>query len=106
MVAALAAFAAASINAQTSGGTMAMSKPAISVPAEFTDGEVRKIDKPNGTVVLKHGEIKNLGMPPMAMMFHVKDPAMLNKLKEGDKVRFKAVYESGKDVLVEVQPRN
>ena len=57
---------------------------------EMTDGEVRKIDKDNKKITLKHGEIKNLGMPGMTMVFQVKDPSFLDKVKPGDKVRFTA----------------
>ena len=35
-------------------------------------------------------EIKNLDMPPMSMVFEVKDPALLNKVKVGDKIVFTA----------------
>jgi Cu(I)/Ag(I) efflux system protein CusF len=56
--------------------------------AQPTDGEVRRIDKAQSKVTLKHGEIKNLEMPPMTMVFRVKDPAMLDALAVGDKVRF------------------
>lgn len=82
----------------------AAASAAGSMAVEPTDGEVRKIDKANRKITLKHGEIRNLGMPPMAMVFEVKDRALLDKLKEGDKVRFKAVYESGKYVVTEIQP--
>jgi Cu(I)/Ag(I) efflux system protein CusF len=37
-----------------------------------TDAEVRKVDKDAGKITLKHGEIKNLDMPPMSMVFQVK----------------------------------
>ena len=56
----------------------------------MTDGEVRKVDKDNKKITLKHGEIKNLGMPGMTMVFQVKDPSFLDKVKPGDKVRFAA----------------
>jgi Cu/Ag efflux protein CusF len=56
----------------------------------MTDGEVRKIDKEAGKITLKHGELKNLGMPAMTMVFQVKDAALLDKVKAGDKVRFTA----------------
>ena len=46
-------------------------------------------------ITLKHGEIKNLGMPGMTMVFQVKDPAMLDKVKTGDKVRFTAEKMNG-----------
>ncbi len=58
--------------------------------ATMTEGEVRKVDKDQGKVTLKHGEIKNLGMPGMTMIFRAQDKAMLDSLKEGDKVRFAA----------------
>jgi Cu(I)/Ag(I) efflux system protein CusF len=58
--------------------------------AAQTEGEVRKVDKAAGKITLKHGEIKNLDMPPMTMVFTAKDPALLDKVKAGDKVRFHA----------------
>ncbi len=57
---------------------------------EFAVGEVRKLDKSSGKVTLKHGEIKSLDMPPMTMVFRARDAALLDKIKVGDKVRFKA----------------
>ena len=67
-------------------------KPAVTAQAgsAMTDAEVRKVDKEQGKITLKHGEIKNLEMPPMTMVFRVKEPAMLDKVKEGDKVGFTA----------------
>ena len=61
--------------------------PAASVN---TDGEVRKIDKEQGKVTLKHGPIANLDMPGMTMIFKVADAKLLETIKEGDKVRFAA----------------
>ena len=70
----------------------------------MTDGEVRKIDKENKKITLKHGEIKNLDMPGMTMVFQVKDPAMLDTVKAGDKVMFKAEKSGGAIVVTEIQP--
>lgn len=53
-------------------------------------GEVVKVDKPAGKVTLKHGPIKNLDMDAMTMVFRVADPAMLDKVKAGDKIEFEA----------------
>ncbi len=53
-------------------------------------GEVVKIDKSAGKITLKHGPIKNLDMDSMTMVFRVADPAMLDKVKAGDKVEFDA----------------
>ena len=71
---------------------------------ELSDGEVRKIDKETGKITLKHGEIKNLDMPSMTMVFQVKDKALLDKVQPGDKVRFKAETENGNLVVTEIQP--
>jgi Cu/Ag efflux protein CusF len=67
--------------------------------AEAADGEVRRIDKARGTVLLKHGEIKNIGMGAMTMSFKLKDPSMADQLKEGDKVKF-TVEQKGEDLIV------
>jgi Cu(I)/Ag(I) efflux system protein CusF len=67
------------------------------------DAEVRKVDKENQKITLKHGEIKNLEMPAMTMVFAVKDPAMLDNVKAGDKVQFRAVNENGKLTVTEIQ---
>lgn len=56
----------------------------------MTEGEIKKIDKDAGKLTIKHGELKNLGMPGMTMAFKVKDAAMLDKVKPGAKVRFVA----------------
>ncbi len=54
----------------------------------MSDGEIKKVDKEAGKLTIKHGELKNVGMAAMTMAFKVKDSAMLDKVKEGDKVHF------------------
>jgi Cu(I)/Ag(I) efflux system protein CusF len=71
--------------------------------SHLTSGEVRKVDKENKKITLKHGEIKNLGMPGMTMVFQVKDPALLDKVKPGDKVRFAADKAEGGFVVTELE---
>jgi len=63
---------------------------AAAAATPIADGEVRKIDKEQGKVTLKHGPIANLDMPGMTMVFKVSDLKMLDALKQGDKVRFAA----------------
>jgi len=58
--------------------------------AALNDGEVRKIDRAAGKVTIKHGPMPKLDMPAMTMAYRVKDKAMLDKLKPGDKIRFEA----------------
>jgi Cu(I)/Ag(I) efflux system periplasmic protein CusF len=71
---------------------------AITLPAlaqQLADGEIRKVDKKAKTVTIKHGPIQAIDMPAMTMVFQVKDPAMLNKVKAGDKVKFQAEMLAG-----------
>jgi uncharacterized cupredoxin-like copper-binding protein/Cu/Ag efflux protein CusF len=56
----------------------------------MVDGEVRRVDKEAKKLTIKHGPMANLDMPAMTMVFQVKDPAMLDRMKAGDKVRFRA----------------
>jgi Cu(I)/Ag(I) efflux system protein CusF len=56
--------------------------------APAVDGEVRKVDKAQQKITLKHGEIKHMDMPPMTMVFRVQEARLLDSVAEGDKVRF------------------
>ncbi len=58
--------------------------------ADMAEGEVRKVDKDAKKITLKHGQIRSIDMPAMTMVFQVSDAALLDKVKAGDKVRFKA----------------
>ncbi len=74
-------------------------KPAATAAGELADGEVRRVDKSRGTVLLKHGEIKSVNMGAMTMSFRLKDPKMAEQLKEGDKIKF-AVEQKGDDLII------
>jgi Cu/Ag efflux protein CusF len=73
--------------------------PALALASALADGEIRKIDKAAGKVMIKHGEIKSVGMAPMTMMFVVKDRAVLDTLAVNDKVKFD-VKQEGSDYVV------
>ena len=83
-------------------GTTAVAQ--ASAGAEMVDGEVRKLDAENKKITVKHGEIKNLQMPGMTMVFQVQDPAMLNAVKVGDKIQFAAEKSGGAIVITQMQP--
>lgn len=63
---------------------------------------MRRVDKERGEVVLKHGDLPNLGMPAMTMAFNVSAPSTLEKLKAGDKVRFSAEIVNGKPTITHI----
>ena len=75
-----------------------------STSARMSDGEVRKIDKEAGKITIKHGPLANLDMPGMTMVFRVKDLAMLDRVKEGDKIRFVADRVDGSLTVIQMDP--
>lgn len=70
----------------------------------MSEGTVKKVDRATGKITIAHGPLKNLGMPGMTMAFQVKDPAMLEPVKEGDKVRFMADRVNGTFTVVALEP--
>ena len=72
--------------------------------ADLTDGEIRNVDKVAAKLTIRHGEIKNLDMPPMTMVFHVKDAKMLDRVKAGDKVRFAVEKLGGNYTVTAIEP--
>jgi Cu(I)/Ag(I) efflux system protein CusF len=43
-------------------------------------------------------------MPPMTMVFALKNPALLDNLKQGDKVNFDVTQQDGKLVVTDLLP--
>ncbi|QBM27697.1 copper-binding protein [Hydrogenophaga pseudoflava] len=74
-------------------------------PLPLVDAEVRKVDTAAGKITLKHGDIPNLDMPAMTMVFQVRNPATLPPLKVGDQVRFRAEKVNGAYVASDIEPR-
>jgi Cu/Ag efflux protein CusF len=70
----------------------------------WAEAEIRRVDAAAGKLSLKHGEIKNLDMPPMTMVFQLQDKALLGNLKAGDRVRFTADKVNGSYTVVNIQP--
>jgi uncharacterized cupredoxin-like copper-binding protein/Cu/Ag efflux protein CusF len=74
------------------------------------EGDVRRIDKAAGKITLRHGPLIGLkdadgrDMPGMTMVFRVKEPAVLDRLKVGDKVRFTVMRENGALVVPSIEP--
>ena len=70
----------------------------------LSDGEIRKIDRDAKKITIRHGTIANLNMPPMTMVFQVRDPALLDRAKTGDKVKFSAEQSAGAYVVTRIDP--
>ena len=72
-------------------------------PTSLTEGEVRKVDKEAKKLTIRHGPIANLDMPPMTMVFQVQDPAVLDTVKAGDKIRFQAEKSAGAYTVTKIE---
>jgi len=72
-------------------------------PGEMAEGEIRKVDKDAGKVTIKHGPIPSMDMPPMIMVYRVKDPALLGRVKAGDKVKFAAEKLGGAFTVTKIE---
>ncbi len=79
---------------------------AVAQATDMTDGEIRKIDTETKKLTIRHAAIKHLDMPAMTMVFQVKDPTLLDKVKAGDKVRFKVEKTDAALVVTDIQPVN
>lgn len=83
-------------------GTSAEAKPSNST--SLSSGEIKKIDKDVGKITLKHGPLVNLGMPAMTMVFKVQSPDLLNAVKVGDTVKFRAENIKGALTVTKIAP--
>lgn len=74
------------------------------VAAPLSQGEVRKVDLAAQKITLRHGPIQSVGMPPMTMVFSVREAVLLEGVKVGDKVRFQVEKQGNQYVVTELQP--
>jgi len=101
LAAALLAGIAPAIAADAPAKAEAKAKAPAAAP--LTAGEVMKVDREAKKLTIKHGPIENLKVPPMTMVFRVKDAAMLEGLEAGSQVRFRAEEADGGYVVTRLQ---
>jgi Cu(I)/Ag(I) efflux system periplasmic protein CusF len=78
--------------------------PALAETELFmAEGVVRKLDLENRKITIKHGEIKNLEMPGMTMVFRLQEKINIDNLKSGDKVLFHVEKLEGGYTITELQ---
>lgn len=104
LIAAMLGLTAAGAAAAADGHGMSHSASfATADAAAMSEGVVRKIDKTVGKITIAHGPLANLGMPGMTMAFGVGDPAFLEQVKAGDKIRFVAERRDGAFVVTTLE---
>ena len=77
----------------------ALSAVAFAQASHKASGTVSSVDRDRGKVTIKHGPVLSLNWPGMNMAFGVKDKALLDKVKPGQKIEFSFV-EQGRDYVV------
>ncbi len=70
--------------------------------AALIDGLVKKVDKAGGKLTISHDALPN-GMPAMTMAFKVKDATWLDKVKDGQKIRFASDNINGAMTVVRLE---
>lgn len=86
-------------------GIATIALPAFAQTA-MTEGQVRRIDVANAKITIRHGEIKNLDMPPMSMVFVAKPASLLNGIQVGDKILFRAAEEDSQYIVTQLRKAN
>jgi Cu(I)/Ag(I) efflux system protein CusF len=67
-------------------GQPAETKASASSTASTFAGQIRKMDKAARSVTLQHDAVPSLKIPKATTAYPVSDPAILDKVKTGDKV--------------------
>jgi Cu/Ag efflux protein CusF len=74
--------------------------------SHMAEGEIKKINRDNKKMTIKHGDIKSLDMPGMTMVFQIRDTSLLETFKAGDKVKFVIEKLDGAFVVTSMQLAN
>ena len=82
-----------------------LASPALSQTAPLVRGTIEKVDTATSRLSIHHESIPNLEMDGgMTMIFRVGDPAMLQRVKVGEKVRFTAERVNGQITVTRIEP--
>ena len=103
----IAGFVQAADNKSTGEASKMMPvPPAPGSPSGTTTarGEVKKVDRAAGTITVQHGPVVSLQMPATTTAFRVKDRAMLDQIKPGDKVNFSVEHATGLVTMITIEP--
>ncbi len=82
---------------------LSLAVPAVAQTAPLVAGKVMKIDESAGKITIDHQKIPNLDMPPMTMVFHTADAALLKAVKAGDRVKFSADSVNGQLTVTRIE---
>ena len=71
---------------------------------DLINGQITKVDQSAGKITIKHGPAKRLGMEQgMIMVYKAQNPAMLESIKAGDKIKFDAEQVNGQYTVTKIE---
>lgn len=85
------------------GAALVLSVSGAALAQEYTSGEVTKIDAAQKKLTIKHGELTNLDMPAMTMVFVVAEDSMIEEVKVGQKIEFTADRVNGRITVTDIK---
>ncbi len=65
-------------------------------------GQIRRIDTKNQTITIKQSAIKAFKLPAITLVYHIM-PTIVNSLKAGQKVSFKAEQKDNQYFILEIK---
>ena len=72
----------------------------------MSEGVIRKVDKSASKITIRHSQLYNLGMPATTMVFRLGNPAMLNEVKPGYAMRFRANRVKGSPSITQMETKS
>ena len=82
---------------------LSVSGQVLSQDTPMVSGTVQRVDASAGKITIDHGPIPNLDMNAMTMVFRTPDPAILEGVKVGDKIRFQADRVNGRISVIRIE---
>jgi Cu(I)/Ag(I) efflux system protein CusF len=82
---------------------VATDRHAHQATGELAEGEVLHIDKAAMRITISHGPIHDLGLPAMTFGFVLKDAALLETLRPGERIRFAADAVDGRFTVTKIE---
>jgi Cu/Ag efflux protein CusF len=89
--------------AQDRGSSPAPKRQSTGAVLGPNEGVVRNVDILAREITIRHGPLPEMDMPPMTMVFDVRDAALLKDVKAGDRIKFRSEMLDGKITLTKIE---
>ncbi len=101
----IACLAAGALAGAAQAQSVAPNDAPAAAPADtaLAQGENRKVDVANRKLTIRHGPLAALDMPPMTMVFGVREGIAMDALQPGGQIRFEAAKIDGKFMVLRIE---